>query len=264
MRNDNPGDHPVVIDGVTVNVLNEKDLLRSIISRTRAGVGFTLATLNLDHLVKRRNDSAFRAAYARMTLVTADGSPIVALGRRQAPDLRRATGADLVKPLCAQAAKEAIPIYLFGSTAASLDLAGSRLKTLYPGLVICGQEAPPLGFDPFSAEALTCGERIAASGARLCFVCLGAPKQELFSDRMTQLHHGIGFLSVGAALDFIADTQVRAPLFMQKAGIEWLWRIMTNPRRMIWRYMQCAALLVEISLIEPLAHRLGQKSEFGH
>jgi N-acetylglucosaminyldiphosphoundecaprenol N-acetyl-beta-D-mannosaminyltransferase len=264
VHSDHHRSHPVIIDGVAVNVLNENELLRSIITRARAGVGFTLATLNLDHLVKRRHNAAFRAAYARMTLVTADGSPIVALGRRQAPNLQRATGADLVKPLCAQAAKEGIPIYLFGSTANSLDLAARRLKDLCPDLIICGQEAPPQGFDPMSAEAEACGARIAASGARLCFVCLGAPKQEFFADRMTRLHPGVGFMCVGAALDFIADAQIRAPGFMRKAGMEWIWRILSHPRRMAWRYVQCASLLAEITVIEPLWRRLGLKSEFGH
>jgi exopolysaccharide biosynthesis WecB/TagA/CpsF family protein len=240
-----------VIDGQCVNVANQDDLIREVIDRVNDGEGFTVATLNLDHLVKRRHDAAFRATYARITLVTADGAPIVALGRRQAPQLHRATGADLLSPLCARAADEGIPIYLFGSTEYSLVTAAARLRQLYPRINICGLEAPPQGFDPFSEEAKACAARIASSGARLCFVCLGAPKQEFFADLIVQAHPGIGCLCVGAALDFVAQTQRRAPGFMRRLGVEWFWRLASQPRRMAWRYAACAALLLEIAAVEP-------------
>jgi exopolysaccharide biosynthesis WecB/TagA/CpsF family protein len=103
-------------------------------TRVRAGRGFTLFTLNLDHLVKRRSDARFRDAYARADIVTADGQPVVQLARRGGAELERTTGADLVLPLCAAAAAEGAPIYLFGATEASLTTACARLKTLFPNL----------------------------------------------------------------------------------------------------------------------------------
>jgi N-acetylglucosaminyldiphosphoundecaprenol N-acetyl-beta-D-mannosaminyltransferase len=249
-----------VIDGQFVNVANQDDLIQEVIDRVNDGEGFTVATLNLDHLVKRRQDAAFREAYARMTLVTADGAPIVALGRRQAPHLHRATGADLLSPLCARAADEGIPIFLFGSTEYSLDAAAARLRQFYPRINICGFEAPPQGFDPLAEEAKACAAGIASSGARLCFVCLGAPKQELFADLMVQAHPGIGCLCVGAALDFVAQSQRRAPSFMRRLGVEWVWRLASQPRRLAWRYAKCAALLLRIAAVDPALRllRIGQ------
>jgi exopolysaccharide biosynthesis WecB/TagA/CpsF family protein len=240
------------VDGQFVNVLNCADALAAVRARLRAGRGFTFATLNLDHLVKRRADPAFRAAYARATLVSADGAPIVALGRRQAPALRRAAGADLLRPLCAMAAREGLPVGFFGSTEAVLRDAAARLRREFPGLRIVFVESPAFGFDPFSDEAGAAGERIAASGAKLVFVCLGAPKQELFADRLAQVHPEIGFIGVGASADFIAGAQLRAPKAMRRLGLEWLWRAASDPRRLAGRYAQCALLLARIMIEQRL------------
>jgi N-acetylglucosaminyldiphosphoundecaprenol N-acetyl-beta-D-mannosaminyltransferase len=239
-----------IVAGQRINVLNFRNLLNSVMSRANSNTGFTLATLNLDHLVKLRDDEAFRSAYKRMTLVSADGAPIVKLGRRKTPGLERVAGADIIGPICKAAAQDGLRIYFFGSSPEKLEAARQTLQAENPGLIICGLEAPPQGFDISSPAALECGARIAASGAQLCFICLGAPKQELFADRLAQLHPTIGFLCVGAALDFIAGTPKRAPLVLQRWGLEWTWRLLREPRRLGWRYAQCAALYMQLALID--------------
>lgn len=239
-----------IVDGQRINVMNFSNLLASVMSRANSNIGFTLATLNLDHLVKLRHDEAFRSAYEHMTLVTADGMPVVQLGLKTAPSLERVAGADIVLPICEAAAQDAVRIYLFGSNAMTLKVARQRLQAAYPRLIISGVEAPPQGFNYLSPAALECGARIAASEAQLCFVCLGAPKQELFANRMAPLHPTIGFLCVGAALDFIAGSQKRAPRVLQRLGLEWTWRLFNEPRRLGWRYAQCASLFMQLALID--------------
>lgn len=231
------------VDGHAINIVTLDDAVACVRTRLRARRGFNFATLNLDHLVKLRRNSAFRSAYARMNFVSADGAPVAALARQEAPLVQRATGADLLVPLCRMAARDKIPVALFGSTRESLDAASRRLRALAPGLDVAFVASPAFGFDPFSSDADACGAAIAASGARLCFVCLGAPKQEIFADRMAQAHREIGFVSVGAAVDFQSGAQVRAPRFVQAVGMEWAWRLASEPRRMAWRYVECAALL---------------------
>ncbi len=243
------------IDEQPINIATQVEILDKIVARLKAGLGFTLFTLNMDHLVKRRDDVKFRAAYSRATFVSADGAPIVALARRQGAKLERTTGADLLLPMCGKAAQEGIPVFFFGSSSASLGKAAIELKKLYPTLDIRGLESPRMGFDPFSAEADTFRQRIVASGAKLCFVLLGAPKQELFSDRMASRYPGLGFLCVGAALDFVAGDQKRAPLLVQKMNLEWAWRLATNPRRLAIRYARCAALLADLALLKPRGAR---------
>ena len=84
---------------------------------------------------------------------------------------------------------------------------------------------------------------IAASGAKICFVALGAPKQEFFASTATCEVDGVVWLGVGAALDFIAGHRRRAPRIMQRTGLEWLWRVAQEPRRMLPRYVRSALWL---------------------
>ena len=241
-----------VVDQQPINVASMPDLVRRIVDFGRRGCGFTLFTLNLDHLVKRRRDPRFKAAYDRATLVSADGWPVAAIARRQDTAVERVTGADLILPLCEAAARNGLPVYFFGSTEASLASAGAALTQRFPGLDVRGMAAPPMGFDPVGDQAAALADTIAASGARLCFVALGAPKQELFADAMAQRCPEIGFLCIGAALDFISGRQRRAPHVVQKLKAEWLWRLAGDPRRMALRYGSCALVLADVVMKLPL------------
>ena len=240
---------------VAVVRLEQDDLIARVGSRLARGIGFCLYTVNLDHLVKRRSDAAFRAIYARGTFVTADGAPLVALARRQGARLARTTGADLIEPLCALAARTGAPLYFYGSTLPMLESAAAALMRRHPGLIVSGCEAPPFGLDPRSDAVAAAGERMASSGARLCLVALGAPKQEAASDFLFARHPGIGFLCIGAALDFVAGGQKRAPRLFQNLGLEWLWRLGTDPRRLALRYVRCALLLADLAILAPLRQR---------
>lgn len=237
------------IDGQPINVATLAQAVSLAADRARRRVGFTLFTLNLDHLVKLRAEPDFARCYRNATFVTADGWPIAWLARRQgAAGVERATGADLVEPLCAQAARIGAPVHFFGSSDATLKKAAQVLTQRYPGLIVAGMEAPPMGFDPRSPAAEQAGERIAASGAALCFVAFGAPKQEIFSERMARRHGGVGFVCIGAALDFIAGEKARAPALLQRLGMEWAWRLLSEPRRMFARYARCAAVFADVTL----------------
>ena len=238
----------VAIDGQAVNSPNPASTVQAVVERLRAGQGFTLFTLNLDHLVKLRTDRRFQRAYAQADIVTADGHPLVALARREGVKLERTTGADLVLPLCAAAAAEGAPVYLFGASEASLSGACGALRRRFPKLDIRGCESPAMGFDPTGEAARAAGERIAASGAQLCFVALGAPKQELFAAAMAARHDGVGLVCIGAALDFISGHQRRAPVLFQRTGLEWAYRLATNPVRLGGRYAQCALLYAQLRL----------------
>ena len=237
-----------IVDGQKINSASYDDLISQVQQRALDKRGFSVFTLNLDHLVKRRANPAFRAAYSRATFVTADGAPVVALARRQGARLARTTGADMIEPLCAMAAREDLPVYFFGSSKDVLEQAKTELTRRFPALMVAGLEAPPFGFDPVSPAADAAADQIAASGARFCLVALGAPKQELFADRMLARHSEIGFFCIGASLDFIAGGQKRAPLWMQNLHLEWAWRLLCDPRRLLARYLRCASLLVELKL----------------
>jgi N-acetylglucosaminyldiphosphoundecaprenol N-acetyl-beta-D-mannosaminyltransferase len=231
------------VNGVVINVPTLADAVTSIVSAAHNGENFSVCTLNLDHVVKLQQRPDFLAAYHRARFVTADGFPIVMLSRLLGTRIERTTGADLVEPLCQEAGRNGLPIFLLGSSDRTLATAARRLSRRYKGLKVAGCYAPGSNFDACSEEADVAIRKIRVSGAKLCFVALGAPRQELFAARCLDELDGTGLLCIGAALDFIAGTQTRAPAVARKYGIEWAWRIIRDPRRLGPRYARCAAVV---------------------
>jgi N-acetylglucosaminyldiphosphoundecaprenol N-acetyl-beta-D-mannosaminyltransferase len=238
-----PPQHNLTVDGIAINMSSLPEAVSSIVSAAEHGDNFSVCTLNLDHVVQMQQRSDFRAAYRRARFVTADGFPIVVLSRLLGNPIRRTTGADLVEPVCAQAQRRGLPVFMLGSNDRTLSIAATRLSQRFPGLEVAGYFAPGANFDPYSDEADLAIDRIRASGAKLCFVALGAPRQELFAARCLDALNGTGMLCIGAALDFIAGTQTRAPSLTQKAGLEWAWRVLREPRRLGPRYARCIGIV---------------------
>jgi N-acetylglucosaminyldiphosphoundecaprenol N-acetyl-beta-D-mannosaminyltransferase len=231
------------VAGIGVHVVDLDDAVGQVIHRLQGGESFTVFTLNLDHIAKLRQDDAFKQAYARASIVTADGFPVAWAGRIQGVPVQRTTGADLMIPLCEAAARLRLPVALVGSTAEALGAAAGTLARRIPHLDVRACISPSFGFDPTGPESDRIIDVVAASGAKLCFVGLGAPKQEYFATRAAERSNGIGWLCTGAAADFLAGTQRRAPAVLQMAGAEWLWRLLNAPSRLLPRYMSAAAVL---------------------
>ena len=232
------------VDSWRINVPGEAWVIERIVQDACEGRGGTVFTINLDHLAKLRSDTAFRAAYERATYVTADGMPVVLLGRSNGATIERVTGADLVLPLCRAASAAGIAVHFFGTRPDVLERAVDHLRREIPDLKVAGIEAPPMGFDPLGEAAREAAERIAASGAGICFVALGAPKQELFANAALTWSEGVVYLGVGAAFDFLAGERRRAPRALQRLGLEWAWRVAQEPRRLFPRYLRSAVWLV--------------------
>lgn len=245
------------VDGWSISSPTIADAISGIVERAATASSFAVFTLNMDHLVRLRRDAAFRRAYRSAAIVTAAGAPIVWLARRHGARLARATGADMVLPLAQEAATHKIPIYLFGSSAASIAAAGRILSDSTGGLLdIAGSEAPPPDFDPTGREADDAIRRIARSGARIALIALGSPAQELFAARAVAHGLNCGFVCVGAGLEFIARRQRRAPKFMQRTGTEWLWLLAADPLRLAPRYVDCALRLADLAVVSPLRRRI--------
>lgn len=218
-------------------------LFQAVKNKFAQGEGFALATLNLDHLTKLPDDPDFAAAYRAQDLVVADGRPIVWLSHIAQQPVELLPGSDLVIPLCEIAAQMDMPVALMGSSDAALAGAKTALEARVPNLNIVMTHAPAYGFDPTGAQAGGICDMLNDSGARLCFIALGAPKQEIFAAFGRQICPATGFASIGAGLDFLSGHQVRAPEIMRALALEWLWRALQSPRRMIPRYAKCFAIL---------------------
>lgn len=228
---------------VEVNIPTRSALFQAIGEKFTSGDGFALATLNLDHLTKLPVDEAFAEAYHAQDLVVADGRPIIWLARLAGRELELMPGSDLVIPLTELSAELAMPVALVGSSDAALSGAKSALEARVPNVDVVLCHAPPYGFDPSGSDAAAICEMLNASGARLCFIALGAPKQELFAAFARTRCPAVGFASIGAGLDFLSGHQVRAPKVMRALALEWLWRALQSPQRMIPRYAKCFAIL---------------------
>lgn len=207
------------------------------------------------HLIMEAHDSAaLRQDVNSADLVTPDGRPLVwvlkVLGVKDASQVR---GTDLMTHVVERAARENVPIGLYGGTPESLEALVRVLETRYPGLQVACRISPP--FRPLTPEedaAVT--QEITASGARILFVGIGCPKQE----RWMVAHKGripAVMVGVGAAFDFHAGSVRQAPRWMQETGLEWAFRLMMDPRRLWKRYAKQNPRFVWLSLLQLLGAR---------
>ncbi|KEJ89255.1 WecB/TagA/CpsF family glycosyltransferase [Sulfitobacter donghicola] len=233
---------------VEVNIPTRAILFQAVREKFAKGDGFALATLNLDHLTKLPSEETFAEAYRAQDLVVADGRPVVWLSKLAQQPLELMPGSDLVIPLCELAAEMQMPVALMGSSDEALAGAKAALEQRVESLNICLTHAPAYGFDPSGPAAEEICTMLNDSGARLCFIALGAPKQELFAAFARSKCPAVGFASIGAGLDFLSGHQVRAPKFMRALALEWLWRALQSPKRMVPRYAKCFAILPRLTL----------------
>ncbi len=197
----------------------------------------TAAAVNL--VMSAREDPETDAAVQGATLAVPDGQPLVwALRALGHGDATRVYGPDLMLAFCARAEQRGIPIYLYGGrTPEALALLEGRLRERFPGLRIAGGCSPPFR-DLDEDEERGIAARIDASGAAVVWVGTGQPKQEKWMLRMRPLLSAPLLVGVGAAFDFHAGLVSQAPAWMQRAGLEWLYRLSREPRRLWRRYLR--------------------------
>ena len=216
----------------------------------------SIFSCNVDMVVKAARDPAFAATLGAADILTADGMPIVWLGRALGGAFpERVTGADLLPRIAAACSKVGHSLFLLGAAEGVAAEAARRLQAAHPGLRVAGTLAPAPGFDRADETLRPVIEAVRASKADVLFVALGAPRQERLI-----LEHGASMgvkvaLGVGAAIDMAAGRVARAPAFVQRAGAEWLWRLVQEPRRLARRY------LVEDLAFFPIAWRELRKGD---
>ena len=214
----------------------------------------TAAAVNL--IMAAQEDPEARAAVLGATLAVPDGQPLVwalrALGHRRAT---RIYGPDLMARFCERAALAGTPIYLYGGrTAAALELLERRLRERFPGLRIVGGFSPPFrALTPEEEERVIA--EIDSSGAAIVWVGTGQPKQEKWMLRMRPRLSAPLLAGVGAAFDFHAGLVSQAPRWMQRSGLEWVYRLSREPRRLWRRYARYNPRFVAGFVRQYLRHR---------
>jgi N-acetylglucosaminyldiphosphoundecaprenol N-acetyl-beta-D-mannosaminyltransferase len=188
-------------------------------------------------LVTAQRDPAVRSALNRSGLATEDGMPLVWWSRFSGfSGARRVCGSDLLDAMCALAVKRGHRHYFYGGSPQVVEQLVDRLTRRFPGLVIAGHRSPP-----FRAltEAEDADDVAAINAARPDYVWigLGMPKQEKWMASHVGRIEATALIGVGAAFDFHAGTKPRAPGWMQRSGLEWLFRLASEPRRLAHRYL---------------------------
>jgi N-acetylglucosaminyldiphosphoundecaprenol N-acetyl-beta-D-mannosaminyltransferase len=201
-----------------------------------------VVTPNVQHTMVFQEHAGFREAYSAASLVIADGWPLVASSRLLGSPLpERVTGSDLL-PALFDAARPERPrsVFLLGAAPGVGEAAARAIHARWPNVRVVGTYSPPLGFERKEEENRSIIARINAVEPDLLVVGLGAPKQELWTYRFQSELRAKVALCLGGTIDFMAGTTKRAPLWVQKARLEWLHRALSEPKRLGRRYAEHA------------------------
>jgi N-acetylglucosaminyldiphosphoundecaprenol N-acetyl-beta-D-mannosaminyltransferase len=191
------------------------------------------------HLVTMaEDDSRFAEAMQDADLAVPDGISVVMASRLLgAPLPERVTGGDLMERMCAEAAHYRLRVFFLGGLPGAAVMAAHQLRKRYPGLEICGTYAPPLGFENDAAELARIERAVAEAAPDLLCVAFGAPKQEIWMQENREYLPVGAIMAVGAAFDTQAGLRRRAPHWIQRIALEWLFRLLMEPRRLWRRYL---------------------------
>lgn len=198
----------------------------------------TVVGPNAQLVTLAEKDDLFAEALQRADLSVPDGMSVVMASRLlHVPIPERVTGGDLMERMCAEAAHYGFRVFFLGGLPGAAEMAAFNLRRRYPGLNICGTYCPPLGFENDPAELYCIEKMVEEAQPDLLCVAFGAPKQEIWMQRHRDRLHVGAILPVGAAFDTQAGLQRRAPRWMQRNGLEWLFRLVLEPRRLWRRYL---------------------------
>ena len=233
-----PQTRSVNICGVMVDLVSLDDMLREIQARVMQRVPGYLITPNVDHVCLCRRNPEFEQAYRGAFLSVPDGMPLIWSGRLLGtPLVQRLSGNDIIYSISEMAAEQGFSVFFLGAAEGVAQEAARRLKELYPNLKVAGTHSPPFGFERSAEENAEVIERLRVAAPDICFVAVGSPKQEIWMRRHCAESEIPVMIGVGAALDFTSGHKRRAPRVMQRMGLEWFWRLCSEPRRLWRRYL---------------------------
>ena len=213
-----------------------------------------IVTPNVDHVVKIQNDLALQAAYKDAALVVVDGKPVLWASKILKPLPGTVPGSDLCPALFDAATnKTGMRVFLLGAAEGVAATAAREIEKRWPWVTVVGYYSPAMGFNAQSAENEKVIEIINREKPDILIVGLGAPKQEIWVNKMQHELQVKVALCVGASIDFLAGEKARAPQFMRAVGLEWLHRALSEPKRLMGRYWHDAKVFPGIVIKEWLS-----------
>jgi N-acetylglucosaminyldiphosphoundecaprenol N-acetyl-beta-D-mannosaminyltransferase len=228
----------VALMGLDFAALSERETIDYILGSLARGNGGWISTVNLDILRQWRQTAEVRDLVSQADIVVADGMPLVWAGGIQGSPLpERVAGSALVQTLSAAAASADASIFLLGGNPGTADAAGEVLAQSSPGIRIAGTLCPPFGFEEDPAWMERISYILQDAQPDIVFVGLGCPKQERLIVALRDHLPRTWFIPCGISFSFLAGEVQRAPVMIQRLGLEWLHRLAQEPRRLLRRYL---------------------------
>jgi len=228
----------VLIGHALVHSCPFDEMLETIVRSARSGEPKYVVTPNAQHVVLLSKDKHFQTIYTEAAFVLPDGISLLVAARILGHKIpQRVSGVDMFEALCRRAAREGLRVFLLGGCPGSAEKAARKLLAENPGLIVSGTHCPPFGFENDPLHQAEIEARIKAACPDLLFVALGAPKQEYW---MHEHSRSLGVpvtMGVGGSFEMVSGTVPRAPQWLQRIGVEWLYRLMREPRRLWRRYL---------------------------
>lgn len=238
MHNPNTGAETVELLGTRLHNVTLAEFFEWVDGIIAAGTPSYVVTPNVDHVVRLETDADFQRAYAHAGLVVCDSKPMIWAARMLGIQIKqKLSGSDLIYWLTEHAAQKGYRIFLLGAADGVAAEAARILQARFPGLVVAGTHSPPMGFDAQPAENERALALLREHRPDICYIALGSPKQEAWMYANVQSSGVPLTLGIGAALDFVTGRFKRAPIWIQRIGMEWMWRLCSDPRRLFKRYV---------------------------
>jgi N-acetylglucosaminyldiphosphoundecaprenol N-acetyl-beta-D-mannosaminyltransferase len=243
--------------GLRIHDVNAAEAIEHVMAELAAGRGGWILTPNLHILRKCVREPAYAAMAQSASLRVPDGMPLIWAGRIRGTPLReRVAGSELIWTLTARAANEGRSVFFLGGNPGSAQAAAAVLRTQNPALTVAGTECPPMGFME-DAEYLAGLElRLAAASPDICYVGLPNGRAEPLMERLRVVLPRTWFMGVGISFSYVSGEVRHAPRWVRRIGLEWLFRLLQEPRRLGRRYLieglPFAARLLAVSLLDRL------------
>jgi N-acetylglucosaminyldiphosphoundecaprenol N-acetyl-beta-D-mannosaminyltransferase len=228
----------VQLRGMPIHVITRKQTARHLISCSLENIGGWVVTPNLDILRRYTKSVAFRNLLATSTLNVPDGMPLIWASRvKGQPLTERVNGTDLMVDVCEAAAEVGKSVFFLGGNPGSAEKAAATLKEDFSDLKIAGCHCPEFGFETEIDSVKKIAAIIAAANPDFVFVGLGSPKQDVLINMLRLKLPNVWWLGVGVSFSFIGGEISRAPEWAKKRGLEWFFRLASEPRRLAKRYL---------------------------
>jgi N-acetylglucosaminyldiphosphoundecaprenol N-acetyl-beta-D-mannosaminyltransferase len=224
--------------GMQVDCVDQQTVLDHVFASLARGDGGWVLTANLDFVRRQARDARARELYGRADLCVADGMPLVWAAWLQGQALPgRVAGSTLIHHLVARAAEERRSLYVLGGTDSANQRAAEHMQARHPGLRLSGRSSPRIASPPSAEDVAAVADAIVPLRPDILLVGMGSPKQEQLIAALRPLLPGTWMMGVGISFSFMAGEVRRAPVWMQTLGLEWIHRMLQEPRRLARRYL---------------------------